>query len=710
MPINAELATNIWYRYQYCRDNGHADYVKKADICDRFFQGDQWTPEDLAKLRQARRPALTINKIISTISNVMGEQIFNRSEISFRPRSGAPEENAEILNKVYSQISDTSQLNWKRSDMFADGIITSRGFLDVRMDFSQSLQGKVAVENINPKNVLIDPDAEDYDPDTWNEVITTKWVTIDDIEMLYGREGANLLRHRSESYFPFGYDSIEVERDRFGTRTAANYTGELGDYLDNVMRKHRVIERQHRVLDRQQHFVDPRSGLMRPIPSEWDRNRIALVRQQFGLEVMPKLVKRIKWTVISDNVVLHDEWSPYKHFTIVPYFPYFRRGSTVGLVENLVGPQELLNKVSSQELHIVNTTANSGYKVRTGALATMSIEELEARGAETGLVIEVTGDPDKDVVKIQPNQIPTGLDRISYKAEEHIKTIANVPDSVMGQDRADVAAKAIQQKRQAASTNHVKPLDNLVRTDFILARNVLDLVQTFYTEERVMTVLQDRATGKTEEIVINQVTPAGEVANDVTLGEFDVIVTSVPVRETLEDSQFDQAVAMKELGVAIPDEVLIMSSRLMNKKDIIAKMAEAGQSPEAQKQAQLALAAQEAEVAKTQAETAVKQADAGLRAAKAQKEAIAAEKEAATPPESAQGNAEIEYQKAQLEMKQSQEKHELEMQQAREKMQLEREQAIAKQRLEAQQAANKAVQDRVARITSSTKPSGEKRV
>jgi hypothetical protein len=158
------------------------------------------------------------------------------------------------------------------------------------------------------------------------------------------------------------------------------------------MRAIRVIERQHRVLDRQKHFVFQETGEVRPIPEDFDRNRIAWYVEKFGFGVMTKLVHRIKWTVVADNVLLHDEWSPYKHFTIVPYFPYFRHGRTIGLVENLLGPQELLNKVSSQELHVINTTANSGWKIRAGALANMAIEELEQRGAETGLVVEVNGE------------------------------------------------------------------------------------------------------------------------------------------------------------------------------------------------------------------------------------------------------------------------------------------------------------------------------
>ena len=626
MPVNTELATKIWNRFAYARDHGHSKYVEKVDKCEHFFAGDQWAAADRQKLEAVRRPVLTINKILSTVSNVMGEQINNRSEISFRPRSGAPATTSDVLTKVFRQISDNNQLDWKRSDMFADGIIGSRGFLDVRIEYGDSMEGEVRVNSMNPKNVIIDPDADEYDPDTWSEVHTSKWLTSDDIAVLYNRADADILQQKVGSSLTYAHDSLSINRDRFGDPRNAAYVQGLQD--TSAMRNIRVIERQYRQLDRQKHFLSPETGDMRPIPEEFNRDRIAFFVEKYGFQVVPKLVRRIRWTVVADNIVLHDDWSPYKHFTVVPYFPHFRRGTTIGLVENLLGPQELLNKVTSQELHVVNTTANSGYKVRAGALSNMTPEELEEKGAQTGLVIEVNGDPDKDVVKISPNQVPQGLDRISYKAEESIKTISGVSDSMQGMDRADVAAKAIQAKQKAGSTNLVKPLDNLTRTDAILARNILDLVQEFYTEERLMTITHDHATGASESFSINQPNPEAEtgdepeespyqeIINDLTLGEYDVVVTSVPRRETLEDSQFEQAMALKEAGIMIPDSVLIDSSRLINKKDIIKQMEAASQSPEAVAQKELQFRGQTAEVAKTEAEATVKGADAQLKGAK----------------------------------------------------------------------------------------------
>ena len=612
-------------------------------------------------LEAVRRPVLTINKILSTISNVLGEQINNRAEISFRPRSGAPSATAEVLTKVFKQISDVNQLDWKRSDMFTDGVIGSRGFLDVRLGLGAKAEGEVIISSLNRKNVLIDSDADDYDPDNWGEVLTTKWVTADDVAVLYNAADAEILRSRGTASFLYGHDSVQSYRDRFGGAQATDQNI-TGYDQSNVMRSIRVCERQYRKLDRQQHFLAPQTGDMRPVPEEFDRNKIAYFVEKYGFQVVPKLARRIRWVIAADNVVLHDDWSPYQHFTVVPYFPYLRYGNTIGLVENLLGPQELLNKVSSQELHIVNTTANSGYKVKAGALTNMTVEELETKGAQTGLVIELN---EIDALeKITPNAVPSGLDRISYKAEESIKTISGVSDSAQGMDRADVSAKAIQQKRQAGSTNLVKPLDNLVRTDFILARNILDLVQEFYTESRLMTITHDEATGESETFGINQPNPQPEtgeetaenpyqeILNDLTLGQYDVVVTSVPRRETLEDSQFEQAMSMREAGVSIPDSVLIDTSRLNNKKDIIKQMAGDQTSPEAIAAKELQQRGQQAEVSKSEGEAASKHADAGLKQAKTQETTVKAQVLANTPitePAGPQGNPELEMAQAEHE-------------------------------------------------------------
>lgn len=692
MAYNEEISKNdtvneVWNRYQYMRTNGHDDYIKKANKCEKYFEGEQWDATDLSVLKSQRRPALTINKIISTISNVMGEQIFNRTEISFKPRNGdANEEIAQALTKVFMYISDNNHLPWVRSDIFTDGIITGRGFYDVRMDFYDNLRGEVRVKRLNPKNVLLDPDAEDYNPDEWSDVIVTKWLSLQQIELIYGKAVAEQIQNSSGTVtYPYGYDILDNERDRFGTPRSIYTDAHTPNFLWNT-RWIRVLERQYKVLDRIEHFVDIDTGELSPVPGDWDRDKIKqyLDNNQRSV-VIKKLAYKYKWCVIAGTVLVHEADSPYNHLTVVPFFPYLRNGRTIGLVENLLGPQELLNKVSSQELHVVNTSANSGWKVKSGALRNMSISELEQRGAQTGLVLELEDVDAAD--KILPNTVPTGLDRISFKAEEHIKSISGVTDYMTGQAREDVAAKAVKLNQQVGRTGQVPVMDSLVRSDTILARNVLDLVQGFMTAPQILRVTTDRITGETSPLELNQPLPDGRILNDLTIGDYDVVVSTQPERDTFEDSQFEQAVRLKlEAGVAIPDDVIVAASRLKDKSEIVRRMRASMDSPEAQEQAQLEMAAKRAEVAKLGMEVQAQAAKAELDKAKA----------AEANGNDLEGIAEYEKMQQEMQMKREQMEmeHQLEIEKLNHEMMLKEKELVMTMRIKEEEAKGKVLVQR----------------
>ena len=618
--MSSQLAMDLWWRYQYLRDNGHLKYVKKARKCEKFVAGDQWEREVKATLHAEGRPALTINKMLSTMANIVGEQIFNRTEISFRPRrAGASEETAEALTRTFMQISDNNQLPWIRTDVYTDGIVGSRGFFDVRLEYSDSLQGEASIMQLNPKNVLIDSDASGYDPDSWNDVIITKWLTLDDIQIIYGKKWRKRMENESSVMSPYSFDSSDWEQDKFGDNTNLSSMNPEGAPILRVVR---VLERQWRKLDRRDHLVDIMKGDIRDIPDDWDRNDISLfLEQNQDFTTIDRVSPRIRWTVGAGEEILHDDWSPYKHFTVVPFFPFFRRGTTIGICENIIGPQELLNKVSSQELHVINTTANSGWKIKTGSLHNMDASELESSGARTGLVLEL--DEIADAEKIQPNQIPTGLERVSYKAEEHIKSIAGVPDSTTGFAREDVSAKALKANQAQASGNFTLVQDNLNRTDHFLARALLDIVQTYYTEERLIHITTDPLRRTTEEFKINEVSPEGEIINDLTLGEYAIIVTSQPERDTLEDSTFAQAAEMrKELNVQLPDSVLIKSSRLPDKSAVLEAIEAEANNEEAQQEKQLTLAERQANVKSIISGANRDDADSQVKMVKARQDAV----------------------------------------------------------------------------------------
>jgi hypothetical protein len=628
-----ELPRMVWDRFRQKTDNGHDDYVAKADLCWQYLFGHQWSAADMQRLKEQKRPAMTVNKIKPTIKVVLSEQIFNRVEYDFVPRSSdAQDETATVLSKVMKQISDNNGLSRLRTAMFLDGQVTSRGFLDMRVAFDDNMQGEVKFALLNPKNVVIDGDAESYDPDGWNDVTITKWQTYNDIAVLYSERKAKKLENRDTSYY-LGSDSIDYVRMRFGDKSGsdANWTANNPKDGRNWWRNIRTLDHQYRKLDKQKHFVS-QMGDTRQVPEGWDRNRIAAFVKMTGFNVIDRLVRRIRWSVVADDIVLFDEWSPYTHFTVIPYFPLFAHGVASGTVEDLLNPQDILNKVSSQELHVINTTANSGYKVKAGSLSNMTPDELRETGAQTGIVIEVKDDVN-NVEKITPNQVPQGLDRVSSKAEDNIKSISGINDAQTGFVREDVAAKAIDKNKQSGQAGLAVDMDNLKLTDQIIARNVLECVQTFYTEERIMYITKDSTTREQESFVINQAA-AGRIVNDLTLGEYGVVISSVPERETLQDAEFEQALALRQQGVAmIDDETLVMSSRLRNKGELIRKNQAAQKTPEAQAAKQRKERMEEATVKKAENDAANEGADAGLRQAKTQEIMQPKPPEAIQPPD-----------------------------------------------------------------------------
>jgi hypothetical protein len=411
-------------------------------------------------------------------------------------------------------------------------------------------------------------------------VITTRWLTPDEIEAFYGRDKADRLRHR-EFATRFGHDSIQFDlpTQTFGDETNPN--GFVPDTYEDALtiKRVRVIERQYKKLARRSFFVDPDEGDMRPAPDAWSDEQIAAHAAKFDLDVLERPSLRIRWTASADDVVLEDKWSIYNRFTIIPFFPFFRRGKPTGMVRHLLSPQDMLNKISSQELHVVNTTANSGWIFESGSLVNMDANDLERVGAKTGLILEFAKGSEAPT-KIQPNQVPTGLANISAKAQVYFRQVSGLPETFMGHASREVSGVTVKEQNQAATTQLEVVFDNLEKTRQYRADYILELIQEFYTETRLVQVTELDIDGNQQSTEFNVNEPeqvidegTGEtveerILNDLTLGEYSVIVTSVPHHETMQDTIFSQAVQLREIGVAIPDWVLIENSRLPNRAEI----------------------------------------------------------------------------------------------------------------------------------------------
>ena len=565
-------ARQNWHRYLYTRDRGHLEYMAQAQKNEGMYLGggEQWSKTDRAVLDDQGRPAYEFNEIMPSINSALGHQIQNRMDIAFKPRGGQADLlKATALSKVAMQVADQNKLHWLETQVYGDGLIEQRGYFDIRMSFDKNIKGEIIVTHEDPRDIIPDPDAKSYDPDQWADVTKTRWLTLDEIQQHYGMEARRKAELSGDDGPSWGEAEFETERNSFGT---TGMVGAQDAYLgEGALKRYRIIDRQYWVTERTRCLVFPDSGDVKSTHTMSIEQVTA--SKMLGAMEATRMMRRIKWVVSTYCATLHSEWSPYEHFTIVPYFAYFRRGKTRGMVDNGVGPQEALNKAVSQFIHIVNSAANSGWIVEENSLSNMDTEELEDVGAQTGLVVEYRKGS-KAPEKIVPNSVPSGVDRLIDRATQALKDVT-VPDAMRGLQGNAVSGVAKQADQFASQQVMAVPLDNLAYTRHMLAGRMCKLMQRYYDSYRVFRITEkDPMTGKDFEKVleINTPTEDGGYFNDGTVGTYDAIITEQPMAISFENSQFVQSLEMRKNGVQIPDATVVRYSSLADKHEILEQM------------------------------------------------------------------------------------------------------------------------------------------
>lgn len=616
--IRIDQARENWHRYLYGKYRGHLEYTEEARRLEGFYlgAGRQWTEEDKEILRAQKRPFYEFNEVKPSVNSAVGYQIQNRVDIAFRPRGGKGDSNtAKMLSKVVMQIADNTKLQWHETQVFSDGLIERRGYFDLRVNFDRNIKGEIELRTLDPRDVIPDPDAKSYDPDDWADVIISRWLTLDEIEQLYGREARDRAEASNDVGSDFGYQDGETERDKFGH---IRFPGMYDAYANqnDGHKRYRIIDRQRFVYELTDCLVFPDTGDVKTIANLSPETVQDALRK--GAVKAKRMKRRIKWVVATYSAVLFDNYSPYEHYTIVPYFAYFRRGETRGMVDDAVGPQEALNKAVSQYVHIINTSANSGWTVEENSLTNMDTEELEERGAMTGLVLEYKKGSQAPQ-KIQPNQVPSGVDRLIDRATQALKDVT-VPNALRGMgEGANEAGITVQSRQFAGQQQLAVPLDNLAYTRNLLAVRLLKLIQRYYDSYRVFRITEtDPMTGKEVDSIleINKYDPETDTyLNDVTVGEYDVVISEQPMAVTFENGQFEQALSMRKSGVAIPDTTVVRYSSLADKYEIMEAMQNQQQPTDPTLEAKAKLL--EAQALKTNAETTAKSVEAQYSAMQA---------------------------------------------------------------------------------------------
>lgn len=608
----------------FCRDaEGHAKWAETAKICQDFFEGRQWTPEQLAILKQNHRISLVINKIAPLVRLVSGYQRNNRTDITFLPcgDANAQEETATALNQIVKVESGNNDLPWTDSEVFLDGIITGRGYWDMRLNFEQNDLGENKVSTSDPFSIFVDADCDKYDIGSEAQRITeARWVSVEEIYECYGKEAGDLMRSRFTGVGGFlnGHLPVDYERDYGPIKMFGNYSEETfgnyrnyrdalyNEFIDTTHKKIRLIDVQYYRKELRRCFIDLETGDIQPIPNEWDDekiNKCLVYAQSLNNPLIVKMrpAKTVNWSVICGDIMLHDRRSPYETFTKIGFFPYFRRGFTRGIVEDLLDPQREINKKRSNIAEVLARNANSGWSYHENALDARNKEKLRQHGAEPGVNVQWKGD--KEPKRLEPGGYPQGLDRLEEKAGNDLMAISGINESALGQLDRVQSGRAIE-ARQRQSVIALQPyLDNFSRSKKQQGRKFLEMIQNHYTEPRIYRLLGEDGNQVTLEINKKMLGADGKTIiariNDVTTGKYQVCVNETPMSATFQEAQFEEALMiLQKLGpvgstlLQVRPDLIIQMSSLPRKEEWTKALQQAMAAMQQQQEANLAAAGQ----------------------------------------------------------------------------------------------------------------------
>lgn len=589
LPQDYDILNAQWNRY-WRASEGHEPWARMAKTCVEFLEGQQWTPAESALLFSEGRPEITINKIKPLFQHVMGYFRTNRYDVKFMPshEQVGEEDISEVLNALSKQVAEMNQADWKTAEVFHDGLSTGRGFYDVRLGFNRNRLGDATEHSKDPFTILIDPEAQSYDPNSdemgWNYFVETRWLSMNEIYMLYGPDKVlNVVSNVANVPIDTNiYDSTWLEsvspKSGFGIENFYNsrYDGTIAHHgssfhhINRARRLVRVLDCQHKILRRVTFFMDLDTGAETIIPEGYSREKVGRILEYAQLKGMNIIVHTavrpcIRWTVTAGDRVLHDKWSPYDRYTIIPFFPYFRRGVTRGLLHDLIDPQRELNRRRAAFLHIIMTTANSGWMYEKGTLDEDMKLALEEYGARPGINIEYERGANAPR-KIEPSATPMAMKQLEMDASTDLKEISSINDSALGQLDRVQSGKAIQARQSQAILGTETIFDNFSRTNEMIGAARLHLFQRFYSEPRIIKVLG--VSGSMEQHAINMRTATGEIINNVSYGAYRPVIDKTPVSASFQQAQFEEALELKREGLPIPDDILVDISSMPRKEEI----------------------------------------------------------------------------------------------------------------------------------------------
>lgn len=472
----------------------------------KFTMGEQW-PDEIKNERDGdNRPCITVNRVQQMVKQVVNDMRQNRAGIRVNP---AGDEATEETAKVYSGLVRGIECESSAPDQYivaGESCVThGQGYFRVRPEYEKgSFNQRLVIEAIrNFLSVRIDPSAKAPDKSD------AKWGFISD----------DMPRSEFESKYPDA-KACGWKDDDVGDDWLTEDVVRVAEYFEISDTKDTLYQ-----------FVDGTTGYRSDMPGTPPKDQVANERTEYR----SKLIIR---KITSKDVLEETEYD----IDLLPIVQvigeeYNIEGKVyrMGLVRHAKGPQMVYNysrtavveqiALAPKAPYIIGEGQVEGYEDIWGTANTRNHAYLPYKP------MTISGQSVPPPQRQMFAGVPAGSMADLQLASEEIKAVTGIYDAALGQKSNEVSGKAILARQREADNATYHYVDALNRAIKLCGKILIKFIPIIYdTARTVRTVTED---GKERLVDVNQPTiEEGIRKNDLTVGKYDVAITTGPSYET----------------------------------------------------------------------------------------------------------------------------------------------------------------------------------
>ncbi len=561
---NDELAAEVLEAFDQSYDQALRNwgtFIDEADHDLAFYLGDQWSANDKSNLALQKRAALVFNKVRRIVKMVEGYERKTRVSLIANPVENGDEKVADQLTTVVLWLMNYANIHMTMSEAFGGSLKTGINLVELFVDYMDDpLSGDIKATRIPHNSFLLDPRFEKRDLSDCEYMIRRKYVS---------KEAAKAMlpfREREIELMPTGghdekFPNMPHSRDASGRQTVR--------YDEFWRKKYRDID----------YLIDMETGETRKW--EGDERALRMFRVTYPqVQVFKRKEQYTELNIIVENQLMYSGQNPWKTraFPFIPVMafwdPEYSAISSMedyslklqGIVRCMRDPQIEINKRRSKALDIMDSGIHSGWKAKEGSV---SNPKSLYRAGNNGVIWMKNDAPMTDAERLPPGDIPPSLVQLSEMFDRDLTEIAGASSELLAMPENDNTpiSGILAKVRQGAGITILQDLfDNYRYSQKLLGTLILEMVQKNYHKSKIKRIINEE--------------PVPEFF-DTTGLKYDISVEEAIETPSQKNLFYMQLLQAKQVGVPIPDS-LIIEAMPSQGKDKILKALQQGEQQQAE--------------------------------------------------------------------------------------------------------------------------------